>query len=68
MWLRMNTTIKASLDLGETWLPANELLLDARLTYGYSSLTKIDNNTIGILYEGERDLYFLRIPVNDIIK
>ena len=30
---------------------------------------KIDNNTIGILYEGDNgELYFLRIPVNEIIK
>ncbi|MEJ7826766.1 MAG: exo-alpha-sialidase [Segetibacter sp.] len=65
---RMNTTVKASLDMGETWLPVNELLVDARLTYGYSSLTKIDDNTIGILYEGERDMYFVRIPVGEIIK
>jgi sialidase-1 len=65
---RMNMTIKASLDLGETWLPAHELLLDERRSFGYSSLTRIDENTIGILYEGSRDLYFVRIPVKDIIK
>jgi sialidase-1 len=65
---RKNMTIKASLDLGETWLPVNELLLDERSSYGYSSLTKIDEHTIGILYEGEKDLYFMRIPVSDIIK
>ena len=65
---RMNMTIKASLDLGETWLPANQLLVDERRSYGYSVLTKIDDNTIGILYEGIRDLYFVRIPVKDIIK
>ncbi len=65
---RQNTTIKASLDLGESWVKANQVLLDSRTTYGYSALTKIDDHTIGILYEGERDLYFLRIPVNEIIK
>lgn len=65
---RKNTTIKASLDLGETWLPANQLLLDSRTSYGYSILSQIDDHTIGILYEGERDLYFMRIPVKDIIK
>ncbi len=65
---RKDITIKASLDLGETWLPANELMLDERLSYGYSALTKIDDETIGILYEGEKDLYFMRIPVADIIK
>lgn len=65
---RKNMTIKASLDLGETWLPAHELLLDERLTYGYSTLTKIDDQTLGLLYEGERDLYFIRVPVADIFK
>ncbi len=65
---RFNITIKASLDLGQTWLPANQLLIDERQCYGYSSLTKINNNTIGILYEGTKDLYFVKIPVNEIIK
>ena len=65
---RYNMTIKASLDGGETWLPANEVLVDERFGFGYSSLTKVDNNTIGILYEGSRDLYFIRVPVSDIIK
>lgn len=65
---RYNMTIQASLDLGETWQPVNQLLIDERDCFGYSSLTKIDDNTIGILYEGIRDLYFMRIPVKDIIK
>lgn len=65
---RYNMTIKASLDGGETWLSANKVLVDERFGFGYSSLTKIDNNTIGILYEGSRDLYFVKIPVADIIK
>ncbi|MGB3005532.1 MAG: exo-alpha-sialidase [Chitinophagaceae bacterium] len=65
---RYNITIKASLDLGQTWLPANQLLIDERQCYGYSSLTKIDDNTIGILYEGTKDLYFVKVPVNDVIK
>ncbi|HLF45918.1 MAG TPA: exo-alpha-sialidase [Chitinophagaceae bacterium] len=65
---RYNITIKASLDLGETWLPANQLLIDERLCYGYSSLTKVDDNTIGILYEGSKDLYFVKVQVNEIIK
>ena len=65
---RNHTTIKASLDLGETWPAKNDLLLDERNGYGYSAIIKIDNNTIGIIYEGERDLYFLRVPVADIVK
>jgi sialidase-1 len=64
---RFNTTVKASLDLGKTWLPANQLLVDERRSYGYSTMTRIDDHTIGLLYEGTRDLYFMRIPVKDII-
>lgn len=64
---RYNMTVKASLDMGETWLPANALLLDERPCFGYSCLTKIDDNTIGILYEGARDLYFVSLPVRDLI-
>ena len=65
---RYNITIKASLDLGQTWLPANELLIDERTCYGYSSLTKINDNTIGLLYEGTKDLYFVKVLVREIIK
>lgn len=65
---RKDITIKASLDLGETWQPANELLLDERECFGYSSLTKIDDHTIGILYEGINSLHFVRVPVAKIIK
>jgi len=65
---RKDITIKASLDMGETWLPANQLLIDERDSFGYSALTKIDDNTIGILYEGISSLLFVRVPVSDIIK
>jgi sialidase-1 len=65
---RYNITIKASLDMGQTWLPANQVLVDERQCYGYSSLTKVDDHTIGILYEGVKDLYYVNIPVKDIIK
>lgn len=65
---RKDMTIKASMDLGETWPSAHQLLLDERYGYGYSSLTQIDEKTIGILYEGKRELHFLRVPVTDIIK
>jgi sialidase-1 len=61
-------TVKASLDLGESWSAVNELLYDERKGFGYSAITGIDDTHIGILYEGNRDLYFIRIPVNEIIK
>jgi sialidase-1 len=65
---RVNTTIKASMDLGETWLTQHQLLLDSRRSYGYSCLVGINSRTIGILYEGRGDIFFLRIPVGDIIR
>ncbi len=65
---RDSITVKASLDFGKTWLPANQLLIDERGCYGYSALTKIDDNTLGLIYEGIKDLYFIRIPINRIIK
>jgi len=65
---RAHTTIKASLDLGETWQPSNLLYLDERKSYGYSALTKIDDQTLGLLYEGTRSLLFVKIPVKDIVK
>lgn len=65
---RDNITIKASVDLGETWLPANQLLIDERLCFGYSCLTQIDENTIAILYEGTKELYFVKVPVSSILK
>lgn len=65
---RYNMTLKASLDLGESWQPANELLYDERYGYGYSALTKVDDNTIGVLYEGVRNLYYVRIPVSEIVR
>ncbi|MFB9864388.1 exo-alpha-sialidase [Rufibacter immobilis] len=68
LYSRTNITLKASLDLGETWQSANQILLDERAGFGYSALTKVDDETIGILYEGVKDLYFVRVPVRDIIK
>ena len=65
---RYNITIKASLDLGQTWLPANQLLIDERICYGYSCLTKIDDNSVGLLYEGTKDIYFVKVAVSEIIK
>ncbi len=60
---RTNMTIKVSLDEGLTWPEACQLELNEAPGYGYSCLTMIDHQTIGILYEGIKELYFQRIPV-----
>lgn len=65
---RKDITIKLSVDEGNTWLGKDQLLIDARTCFGYSCMTMIDKNTIGLLYEGTRDLYFVRVPLKDILK
>lgn len=66
---RHSITIKASLDVGVTWLPENQLLLDAGWGWGYSCLTMIDKETVGILYESSvAHMTFQAIKLKDIIK
>ena len=65
---RHSITIKASLDGGVTWLPENQLLLDAGWGWGYSCLTMIDKETVGILYESSvAHMTFQAIKLKDII-
>lgn len=66
---RHSITIKASLDGGVTWLPENQLLLDAGWGWGYSCLTMVDKETVGILYESSvAHMTFQAIKLKDIIK
>ena len=61
---RHDLTIKMSFDNGKTWPREHWILLDEGSSRGYSSLTVLDKNTIGILYESSRaDLVFQRLPV-----
>lgn len=64
---RDHITIKTSFDLGMTWPRENQLELYEEGTYGYSCLTVIDDQHLGILYEGNGDLYFQKIPLKDLI-
>ena len=65
---RVHMTIKASLDEGATWPSAYQLEIYSPECYGYSCLTMIDNKTIGIVYEGEKNLIFQKIPVSSVLK
>ncbi|GCB34575.1 sialidase family protein [Bacteroides faecalis] len=66
---RNHITIKASLDRGLTWLPEHQLLLDEAEGWGYTCLTMVDKETIGILYESSvAHMTFQSVKLADIIK
>ena len=62
---RVKMTVKMSIDEGLTWPEANQIELYAPSGYGYSCMTMVDENHVGILYEGVKELYFQKIPVTD---
>ncbi|MFK7769647.1 MAG: exo-alpha-sialidase [Mariniblastus sp.] len=65
---RNHITIKASKDSGESWPGVHSLLLDEQNSRGYSCLSMIDSETVGILYEGSQsDLTFQRVKIKDIL-
>lgn len=65
---RTHMTIKVSFDDGMTWPLENRLLLDELKSNGYSCLTSVDENTIGILYEGSQSmLTFEKIPLTELL-
>lgn len=64
---RKNITIKVSLDGGHTW--EHQLLLDEGENWGYSCLTMVDKETIGILYESSvAHMTFQCINLKDIVQ
>ncbi len=65
---RAHMTIKASLDQGTTWPVEYHVELNSDDSYGYSCLTMVNESTLGILFEGTKDLYFQEIKVSEILK
>ena len=64
---RRRITIKASIDGGESWASGRSVLLDEGASAGYSCLTMIDEETVGILYEGSRaHMTFQRILLSEL--
>lgn len=64
---RHRITIKGSPDRGISWPAEHQVLLDEGLGAGYSCMTMIDEETIGIVYEGSQShLTFQRISLNDV--
>lgn len=65
---RNHITIKTSFDEGMTWPEANQLELYEEGTYGYSCMTMVDENHIGILYEGVKEMYFEKISLSELFE
>ena len=66
---REKMTIKLSKDMGNTWPEEHQVLLDDGVGRGYSCMTSIDEETIGILYEGSQaDLVFQRVKFSNLMK
>lgn len=61
-------TIKISEDDGMTWPEEKHTLYDSRGGNGYSCLTPIGDDHVGVLYEGVTELYFLRLPLKELVK
>lgn len=65
---RNHITIKASLDKGLTWLPEHQIMLDEDENWGYSCLTMVDAETVGILYESSvAQMTFQTVKLKDLI-
>jgi len=64
---RHTMTIKVSSDEGLTWPADRHTLYDRRKGLGYSCLAPVDAAHVGVLYEGLAELYFLRLPLADLV-
>lgn len=66
---RKDMTIKISLDNGMTWNKEHQINLDEGMGWGYSCLTMVDKETIGILYESSvAHMTFQAVKLHDIVK
>ncbi len=65
---RNRMTLKFSRDQGQTWPASSQVCYDTRVGAGYSCLAPASKDRIGVLYEGNCELYFLRIPLADCLK
>ncbi|MFI3281585.1 MAG: sialidase family protein [Rikenellaceae bacterium] len=66
---RRNITIKISFDDGKTWEEESKVLLDESDNWGYSCLTMIDKESVGILYESSvAQMTFQAVKLRDLAK
>lgn len=65
---RTHHTIQVSFDDGQTWPRSHHLLMDEGRGAGYPSLTQIDDEHVGIVYEGSQShLVFERFTLKELL-
>jgi len=66
---RTHHTLQISSDDGTTWPENMRLLLDEGRGRGYPSLTRVDRDHIGIVYEGSRaDMTFEKLSIKELVR
>ncbi|HIE97827.1 MAG TPA: exo-alpha-sialidase, partial [Fuerstia sp.] len=66
---RTHHTIQVSFDDGSTWPRSHHLLLDEGRGAGYPSLTSVDDQHVGIVYEGSQShLVFEKFSLDELLK
>lgn len=65
---RHTMTIKVSEDAGMSWPDKLHTIYDRRSSAGYSCLAPAQGDHLGILYEGPAEIYFMRIPVKELLE
>ena len=61
---RHQMTVKLSRDEALSWPAADARLYDSRACFGYSCLAIADAEHLGVLYEGNGSILFLRLPLS----
>lgn len=65
---RHDMTLKFSKDDAAAWPEKWDTLYDSRKGSGYSCLAPADDDHVGVLYEGDCELYFMRLPLDECLK
>ncbi len=66
---RTHHTLQVSFDDGQTWPKSHHLLLDEGRGAGYPSLTRVDDQHVGIVYEGSQShLVFEKFSLAELLQ
>ncbi|MGL4520637.1 MAG: exo-alpha-sialidase [Phocaeicola sp.] len=66
---RDHMTLKVSFDDGMSWADDKKILLDQYGSFGYSCITSVDENTIGIFYESSQaQMAFQQVKLEELLK